>query len=106
MKVVCKKAFRNMKVGQITTFTPSDDLVKYLMNSSQSLTSIGKTYRDSIYGSVPIGCVSLIDEFLSVNSIEPQFINCFIFYKDFRDCFCTIKEYRKLKLNKINNVQG
>ena len=96
MKVVCRKEFKNMKVGQITTFTPRENL------DVQSFQSIGRAYRDS-YDS-PIGCVYLNDEFLSVNSIKPEFISCFVIFDDFRDHFCTIKEYRKLKLklNKIN----
>ena len=90
MKVVCRKEFKNMKVGQITTFTPRENL------DVQSFQS-----RDSHAN--PIGCVYLNDEFLSVNSIKPEFISCFVIFDDFRDHFCTIKEYRKLKLNKIND---
>lgn len=68
-KVVCKKKYRNMNVGQVTTF----------IERSKSFL----TYQNDV-----------------------QYIPCFIYYEEFEEHFCTVKEYRKLKLEKINERRG
>jgi hypothetical protein len=76
-----------MNVGQITTFRERS-----------------KSFQESeLKGNHPIGTVDLIDNFLTNPSYKLiQYIPCFIYYKEFEEHFCTEKEYRKLKLEKIN----
>jgi len=83
-----------MEVGQVTNFT----MKEYF----SGLYGLSGTADDSDYVFYdPIGCIELVDNFLSDKN-TPQYILCFIYYEEFIENFCTLSEYRKLKLEKIN----
>ena len=81
MKVICKKFFKNINIGDIVEFTHRDD----------------KSFRSLIHGRPRKS-----GEIIGAIFLPQDNIHSFIVCEDFNEHFCTIKEYRKLKLEKLN----
>jgi len=83
MIVVCKKDYMGLVVNNITRILP------------RRRDSIIDPSQEEVAGLYPVGGIRLLcDEY------------SFISYNDFIVHFCTEREYRKLKLEKINERQG
>lgn len=81
MIVVCKKEYKGIKVG---------DLVDILPRSENSLTDPDLDERNCKF---PIAGIYLPD----IGSVK------LIYYVEYEEHFCSISEYRKMKLDRLNS---
>jgi ABC-type lipoprotein release transport system permease subunit len=75
MKIICKRKFKNLRVGDSVDF----------------ITRSNKIQESEIIGKFPIG--AYYDKSYT-----------FIYYDDFKEHFCTLKEFRKIKFDRLNEI--